>query len=384
MSNKAFQQNLDDKKGPQPGGPYLIQMLFKEPVEMPDKEKMTAIMEKHIGSTECFCYDKKMAGFAALDHVAEFQDGKCPVQLMVMKCDKFKGKGFDAFLMSQMWDCQEDRDRIFRECKYQVVATDMLTAALPALERANLDADFLEALAELYPTCEAFYFQNCGKLFLAEDVRSHQIEGPDRFIRFGVNVRFFNIEGTEDMLIDTVGMSTLFLPDLQYHFHGMDPNWVVNHAYNAASYILEHDNPIEDGETIDGVADSQMCREVQWKCQYEDCLDPAAQRGAGHQHGKLCFGRTLNEWRCAPGRRTSACGGDQADYRSKLDRPASLCCRPASGLWGWTPYKIGHFKNRGGEVCRIQQICGYWNYSGFSMRGPMKTIPPQYLTSLPI
>ena len=66
MSNKAFQQNLDDKKGPQPGGPYLIQMLFKEPVEMPDKEKMTAIMEKHIGSTECFCYDKKMAGFAAL------------------------------------------------------------------------------------------------------------------------------------------------------------------------------------------------------------------------------------------------------------------------------------------------------------------------------
>ena len=50
---------------------------------------------------------------------------------MVMKCDKFKGKGFDAFLMSQMWDCQEDRERIFRECKYQVVATDMLAAALP-------------------------------------------------------------------------------------------------------------------------------------------------------------------------------------------------------------------------------------------------------------
>ena len=132
MSNKAFQQNLDDKKGPQPGGPYLIQMLFKEPVEMPDKEKMTAVMEKHIGSTECFCYDKKMAGFAAQEHIAEFKDGKCPVQLMVMNCDKFKGKGFDAFLMSQMWDCQEDRERIFRECKYQVVATDMLAAALPA------------------------------------------------------------------------------------------------------------------------------------------------------------------------------------------------------------------------------------------------------------
>ncbi len=124
MSNQVFQQNLNDKKGPQPGGPYLIQMLFKEPVEMPDKDTMTAVMEKHIGSAECFCYDDKMAGFAALDHIAEFQDGKCPVQLMVMKCDRFKGKGFDAFLLSQMWDCQEDRERIFRECRYQVVATD--------------------------------------------------------------------------------------------------------------------------------------------------------------------------------------------------------------------------------------------------------------------
>ena len=159
MSNQLFQQNLDDKKGPQPGGPYLIQILFKEPVDMPDKETMTAVIEKHIGSTECFCYDKQMAGFAAQEHIAEFKDGKCPVQLMVMKCDRFKGKGFDAFLMSQMWDCQEDRERIFRECKYQVVATDMLAAALPALERANLDADFLEALAELY-----FQWKDNGKL----------------------------------------------------------------------------------------------------------------------------------------------------------------------------------------------------------------------------
>ena len=59
MSNQVFRQNLDDKKGPQPGGPYLIQMLFKEPVDMPDKDEMTAVMEKHIGSAECFCYDKK-------------------------------------------------------------------------------------------------------------------------------------------------------------------------------------------------------------------------------------------------------------------------------------------------------------------------------------
>ncbi len=149
--------------------------------------------------------------------------------------------------------------------------TDML-AALLALERANLDADFLDALAELYPTCEAFFFQNCGKLLRAEDVRNHGIEGADRFIRFGVNVRFFNVDGTDDMVADTLGMSTLFLPDLQYHFHGMDPNWVVNHAYNVASYILENDNPIQNGETIDGIENGHFSQDIQWVCQLENAL----------------------------------------------------------------------------------------------------------------
>ena len=291
MSDQVFRQDLDDKKVRQPGGPYLIQMLFKEPVETPDKDQMISVMEKHIGAVECFCHDKTMAGFGALDHIAEFKDGKCPVQLMVMKCDRFEGKGFDAFLLSQMWDCQEDRERILRECRYQVTAVDMLAAALPTLERANLDADFLDALAELYPTCEAFYFQNCGKLFSAGDVRSHQIEGADRFIRFGVNVRFFNIEGTRDKLIDTVGMSTLFLPDLQYHFHDMDPNWVVNHAYNVASYILEHDNPIQNGETIDGVADGRMSQEIRWKCQYEDALIQPPREVLDINMGRYASGR---------------------------------------------------------------------------------------------
>ena len=64
----------------------------------------------------------------------------------------------------------------------------------------------------------------------------------------------------------------------------------------------------------------------------------------------------MNEWCCISYGRTAACGGNQADYGSKLDWPASLCCCPVTSIYGWTLYKIGHFKNQGGEVCRIQQI----------------------------
>ena len=74
------------------------------------------------------------------------------------------------------------------------------------------------------------------------------------------------------MMVDTLGMNTLFLPDLQYHFHGMNPNDVVNHAYNVLSYIYDYNNPIESGERIDGIKDGKMSMDVQWKVQYEDAL----------------------------------------------------------------------------------------------------------------
>jgi hypothetical protein len=187
MSNEVFCQDLNEKDAVRPGGPFMIQLLFQEPPIVPTKETMLKIMEKHVGPVEMFGNDETVRGFAALSHDAEFKDGKFHPQLMVMNCQEFQGTGFvDAFKLSQMWDCQEDRDRIFSECKYHILGVDMVSATLPAQERANLLMDFTDALAELFPTCEAFYFQNAGKLFLAKDVREHTVEGIDRFIRFGV------------------------------------------------------------------------------------------------------------------------------------------------------------------------------------------------------
>lgn len=94
-----------------------------------------------------------------------------------------------------MWDCMSDRDRILSECKYQIFANDMLGGGLPARKRANMLMDYLEALVELYPQCEAVYNLNSGKLILADDIRKNEIPGVDRFIRYAVNVRFLMFRG---------------------------------------------------------------------------------------------------------------------------------------------------------------------------------------------
>lgn len=267
---QVLQQDLNETI--RPGAVFMIQLLMKEQCGIPKKDAMTSIMEKHLGEVDCFCHDERMAGFAVKKYTAEFKDASVPPQLMITGCTEFPADKISELERSQMWDCREDRDRILTECKYQVLAVDMLAATLLPHDRADMLMDYLEALVEMYPECEAVYFGNSGKLFLAEQIRNHQIPRKDRFIYFAVNVRFFNIQGGQDMMVDTLGMNTLFLPDLQYHFHGMDPNWVVNHAYNMASYIFDHENPIENGNTIDGIVEGRINASVQWKCHYENAL----------------------------------------------------------------------------------------------------------------
>ena len=277
----------EEKKSPlnemdptvRPGGVFMVQLLMKEKCETPSLEQMTQVLERHIGRVEAAKAEKRTADamqglalFAALDHIAKFSNGQGPVQVSVMPCDTFHPEKIDEMRRSQMWDCLQERDRLLSECGYCVFANDMLCGALPPLERADFDMDFLEALLELYPTCEAVYFLNSGKLMLVDAIRKGEAEGPDRFIRYAVNARFFNISGTGDHIVDTLGLSLLYIEDLQYHFHGMDPNWVVNHAYNMASYILANDRPIKDGDTIDGVTDGRLDQSLQWQCHFEDAM----------------------------------------------------------------------------------------------------------------
>ena len=263
-----------------PGGVFMVQLLMKEKCDMPSIQRIAEVLERHIGKVEAAEPEKKtaeamngLALFAAMDHIAKFSNGQGPVQVSIMPCDTFHPETIDEMKRSQMWDCMEDRDRILSECKYCVFANDILTGALDPLERADFDMDYLEALVELFPTCEAVYSLNTGKLILADTVRNREFTGLDRFIHYIVNARFFNISGTSDSVVDTLGMSLLYLEDMQYHFHDMDPNWVVNHAYSIASYCLENCRPSKDGVTVDGVADNgNLDQSIQWKCRYEDAL----------------------------------------------------------------------------------------------------------------
>ena len=270
--SQVFQQDLTDTSV-RPGGLFFIELLMAEHCDMPDRDTMVEVLTKYLGPVDCFDHRRDSAGFAPQNYKVHYEDTDADISptLMVTDCEKIDKPVLDDFERSQVWDCP-NVDELLTECQYRVFATDMLASGLEAKERADMLVKYVDALLELYPSCKAVVFGPSRKFLSRESIENHSDKAVTRFIYYAVNVRYFSIQGTNDMMVDSVGMSTLFLPDLQYHFHGVDPNHVVFHAYNVLNYIFEHDNPIGDGETIAGLQNGEMNQDIQWKVQYEDSL----------------------------------------------------------------------------------------------------------------
>ncbi len=268
--NKKFSQDLQDKAEFQ--NIYFMHLLFREKPEQPDIQTIRAALTERFGEVDVVNPKTELAAFAIRKYPVTYKDDAVvPAQVLIMEAQEFEQESIDGFARSQLWNVP-DGDELLESCRYQVMIFDMMSAGLEYKQRCELLMDWLETALGLFPDCTAVWIKPAGKLFTADQVRNHRIPRGDRFVYFGVNARFFNIQGTDDQVVDTLGMYAIGLPDVQYHFHGLDPDAVVNHAYNVASYQFDQNAPIESGETVDGLLDGQMSREVQWKCQYEEAL----------------------------------------------------------------------------------------------------------------
>lgn len=271
MKEKELKQDLNDL-GERPGAVFVIRLLMDKPCGMPNRDNMIEIMNKHLENVECMHYDKKMVDFVSKKYlIKNDKEIELPVHLLISECAEITKPIMDDIAKTQLWDVENEID-ILDSCNYQVVATDFLTDFLNYKDRSNMLVGYIEALVELYPTCKAVVFDTSKKMLKREDIVNCKIPKEHRFIHYAVNIRYFNIIGTDDMLVDTIGMSTLFLPDLQYHFHGINPDQIINHAYNFLKYIFDNDNPIKNGDTIDGLKNKDSNEDLKWEVQYEDSL----------------------------------------------------------------------------------------------------------------
>ena len=94
------------------------------------------------------------------------------------------------------------------------------------------------------------------------------MQDPDQLedlVGVAVNARMFRDKaGTSRLVMDTLGLAAVGLPDVQLDFHGLEPGRVAGWLIGVAGYILDHGDVIADNHTVAGIPD-----DFKWKCRHE-------------------------------------------------------------------------------------------------------------------
>ncbi|MFD0710907.1 DUF4261 domain-containing protein [Paenibacillus sp. GCM10027626] len=264
-----FQQNLDEQSDFQ--RIFQMYLLFKEEPERPAIAAIHEALMQKCGKVDIVSADEMLSSFAIEAYNVEYSNGTMPAQTMIADVTPFEQQTISEMERSQFWNLP-DGAALLEQCRYKILMSDFMSAGLPIKDRCSLLADWIEVAVKLFPTCAAVWIPASGKLLLPEEIKENPYEGPSRFLQFGINIRYFNVHGTEDSLMDSLGLYAIGLTDIQYHFHTLDPNDVSRHAFNVAAYLFESEAELKDGDTMAGMRDGEMVPDIFWKCHYEHAL----------------------------------------------------------------------------------------------------------------
>jgi hypothetical protein len=279
-------------------GPYFVELLYETAPDISRKRLLDVLQETCPGIAPLDrTPDSDLLAFVHTQNVVKYTDGELPAQCLVATADRPPDPTVLGEAVQQSWQFP-DAAKAVAAAKVGVLVSDFMAAGLPPKDRLQLFHRVLAGVLRIAP-CVAIYWHPTQQIVDPQAfLQSLQAENCHAFTTPGaLNVRFFRIssyddhpdEETEDMLMDTLGLAALGLPDVQCHFRLLDPNDVAQVLYSTAVYLFENGAVIDDGHTVAGINDDEK-----WSCQYEESLwtphrevvdlNPGAPYAAGERH----------------------------------------------------------------------------------------------------
>ena len=195
---------------------YFIKLLFKEDIKIPHETLYTKL-EEAFGEVDKVATGE-LSSYALCKHVVTYQGGEVPSQVMITNTIPFDQTTIPEMAMYQCWTC-DDAKALLQSCSYEVMVGDFMAGGLEIEERCQMIAKYVDILLEVFPECIAPYWPHSQKFMPVQAYVQSQWNNPKlHFLDGGLNVRFFNIQDSEDMLVDTTGLISLRIPDLQIHY----------------------------------------------------------------------------------------------------------------------------------------------------------------------
>lgn len=245
----------------------MVQLLFASAPKI-DGDLLLTELKKNCGAVERLGDKEDFYLYAFEEHIVEYQDNKkAPAQIFIAYPDKGKEKPeFDEQSLQQSWTWKEAINTV-NTCTTTLLVTEMMAYGLDYKIRLNLFHNALKSVLSVVE-CNAIHWLTSQQYVNPKAYLDAKNSEKSNSLEYTLNVRFYNISNRPgEMLMDTLGLNVLRLPDIQCHFLDLDPNKVNQLIYNMAYYIFENGDIIQDGETIQGVKP-----EDKWKCMHEVAL----------------------------------------------------------------------------------------------------------------
>jgi Domain of unknown function (DUF4261) len=255
-----------------PGGfvqTYGVELLYETLPKIPRTEIARCVKKCCPGAELASDGEKDQSLlFFHWDHLVKLADANLPAQTVVLLSEEpFKLTEVVTESLQQSWSFPGAADVVGR-CRNTILVTDLMTSPLEYKERLELFQDALAGILEALPAL-AIHWRPTGQFVNPQRFREAREEGgSSRFFAGSLNVRFYNISNSPgDMLMDTLGLAALGLPDLQCHYRGLVPGEVAALLANTGYYIFENGAVIENGHTVEGILAGSR-----WRCQHEEAM----------------------------------------------------------------------------------------------------------------
>jgi hypothetical protein len=270
------------------GGPEglstLMAELHFEQAPVIDRQQLRADVRSMLPDTELLEADESSV-VAMLVHsafVTEFEDGKrAPISTVVMRAHVGAGPDHSRVDLSQTWDFPAAGERL-KCCRQELLVAEIMGRLRPPEQRvAAFRAVVLGVTRQVKPL--AVWWPTSTLVSQAPDEDGPLLAGL-------MNVRMFRIEDPGgDVLMDTIGLAAIGLPDVQCHFRVLEPGRVAALLHDVGNYLFEMGDVIDDGHTVEGLDPGQP-----WRCQHEAAIvgpsrvvldiNPGPPYAAGRRH----------------------------------------------------------------------------------------------------
>lgn len=242
-----------------PHEPYVVRLLLPAPVTLDAQRLLQTVREVEPDASlrdgEPLCVQLEpgagaSATLTALDRVSE------PEQVEAA--------------LNQTWDWPNARESV-QHAQAELVIRDAAAHALGRRRRLRFVHALLRAAFEQTPVL-ALHWMPSQRIVHPEAYREsvgHGAPAGDT----AINVRLFRIPDGKpgEMLMDTLGLAALGLPDLQCHFTGLNPGDVAPLLFAYAEYLFDKGDVLNDDSMVRGIHDQQ-----EWVVHREESLAPPA------------------------------------------------------------------------------------------------------------